>query len=78
MAGRDLTEAEKTILESMIDSAGLVAVLHSLSETCHEKAEHIRASYGMEARQLSRAWATACGVIGVAACHDDMTRIGEP
>lgn len=61
---RDLTQAERDTLESLIDGAGLSPVLEALSLICDEKAEHIESSYGDKG--LARQWRTACGVIGCA------------
>lgn len=64
---RDLTQDERETLERMIDAAGLGSVLEALSEVCDEKAEHIRVNW--QDSSTARAWAEACGVIGVARCR---------
>lgn len=74
--GRDLERGERDTLESLIDAAGLCAVLQALSEICGEKADHIRASYSDAV--TARAWDSACGVVGVASADPHVMAIGEP
>ncbi len=62
MANRDLTNEEKIVLEGLVDSADLNAVIMALSEICGEKAEHIRSNY--DDRKLARNWDHAAGAIG--------------
>lgn len=78
--GRDLTLVERDVLEALIDSAGLVAVLHGLSEVCDEKAQHIQSSYAASNRldPLAKAWSYAAGKIGCVSCHHAVMAIGEP
>lgn len=66
MANRDLTNAEKDALESMIDSANLQSVIMGLSEICGLKSEHILTMYNDKV--TAKAWATAEGVLGVTVC----------
>lgn len=78
--GRDLTQIERDVLEAMIDGAGLVAVLHGLSEICDAKADHIESSYSLSSTPdpLARHWFTAGGAIGVLSSHGSIMAIGEP
>jgi len=65
MANRDLTEQERDALEALVDASNLMAVVQALSEICDAKAEHVRANWQDE--PLARAWAWACGSLGLAA-----------
>jgi hypothetical protein len=62
--GRDLTQAELTSLEALIDAAGIEAVLQGLSEICGLKAEHIAQAW--QDTILAKRWATLEGALGVA------------
>lgn len=64
---RDLTQAEKTTLETLLDAACLDAVLQALSEICAAKADHIQASY--DDAVTARTWRSAAGAIGI--CSTD-------
>ena len=59
---RDLTDAERVLLESTIDAAGLDAVLMGLSEICGAKAEHI--AHAWQDASLAKRWATMEGAVG--------------
>ncbi len=76
MSGRDLTRDERCQLESLIDGAGLCAMLQALSQICDEKADHIRTNW--QDKHLAKSWNSAAGVIGVAACNGYIQAIGEP
>ncbi len=64
-ANRDLNSHERDILEDMVDSSNLFAVLSALSIICDEKAEHIETNW--QDQSLARLWQEASGLIGVAA-----------
>lgn len=49
-----LTNKEQRDLESLIDLRGLEHVLDCIGLICHEKSEHIEASYGD--KMLAREW----------------------
>lgn len=42
--------AEKTIIENMIDARGLAAVLDAIADIATEKSDHIQASYATDSR----------------------------
>jgi hypothetical protein len=42
---RDITDAEKLALETLIDACGLTDVLDVIGEICHGKADHIREAW---------------------------------
>jgi hypothetical protein len=67
MANRDLTAQERDALEALVDASNLTAVVQALSEICDAKAEHIRANWQEDA--LARAWAWACGTLGIASVN---------
>ena len=64
MANRDLTTQERDALEALVDASNLTAVVQALSEICDAKAEHIATNWQDD--PLARAWAWACGTLGVA------------
>ena len=72
---RDLNKQEVFDLEALIDRAGLCAVLQSLSTICNDKADHIRTNW--QDNVTAKAWDSAAGVIGVAACNKHVAAIGE-
>jgi hypothetical protein len=45
LSQRDLNQTELDTLEALIDSAGIEAVVQSLSEICGLKADHIAANW---------------------------------
>lgn len=62
---RTLSMEEETQLEQLIDSASLVNVLHSIADTCSQKAEHIRVSYDDEG--LATLWDERAKQVGLLA-----------
>ena len=74
--GKDLSQHQETALELLIDECGLCAVLQSLSSICDQKSSHILESYND--KQLSKAWASASGVIGLAVSSDWIMEVGCP
>lgn len=73
MANRDLTQSEKDSLESLIDSSNMQSVLMALSEICGGKSQHIAENWQDNA--TAKAWASAEGVLGVAAVNRYVTAI---
>jgi hypothetical protein len=59
---RDLSNAERTELEKLVDACGLCDVLGALFEICQEKADHIAVSYGDS--PLANLWHEAGDRIG--------------
>lgn len=55
----------KEQIEKLIDTHGVVNVLHAISEICGEKADHIRSSYNDKV--LAKAWDANAGIINTAA-----------
>jgi len=49
-----MDERMKEMLESVIDMCGVKETLEAMGDICHEKATHIRVSYGDQA--LSDVW----------------------
>lgn len=50
-------QTDTDTLEKLVDDYGLRAVLEDLGQICHEKADHIRASY--DSKRLANRWDAA-------------------
>lgn len=59
---RDMNDAERVLLESMVDRCGVDGVLMALSEVCGAKAEHI--AHAWQDASLAKHWARVEGMIG--------------
>jgi hypothetical protein len=62
MSTRDLNNQEQLQLESLVDSAGIEAVLRGISELAHAKAERTRC--GWADKSLARRWTTLAVAVG--------------
>jgi hypothetical protein len=54
---RELSNAERDALETMVDNTSVQRVLEALAQVCQDKADHIRASNEREDAQLASDWA---------------------
>ena len=62
MSTRDLNNQEQLQHESLVDSAGIEAVLRGLSELAHAKAERTRCDW--KDKPLARRWTTLAVAVG--------------
>jgi hypothetical protein len=63
LSHRDLNPAELTTFETLVDAAGIEAVIQGLSEICGLKADHITETW--QDTILAKRWATLEGALGV-------------
>jgi hypothetical protein len=67
-------QTPKDLLEQMIDSSNLFAILELIEVICEEKAEHLRSNWQDEA--LTKAWSRAA--YRVAACANSKEVLSLP
>lgn len=72
---RDLTQQERNVLEDIIDTASIQAVLEALSEICGEKAERLRLA-PLDSAAIRR-WENACGSIGLFTCDKHIAAVSR-